>query len=94
VDVEESPSRVHEWLLSSCLQCVVERCHAEESLHAIDPSVFAGLLPPDGEGVDKRSAVTVRFLSNSSEWTIPSISHQMLPRAWSVTYVKIALLEV
>jgi hypothetical protein len=51
-NVEESPSRVPEWPLSSCLQCVVESCHAEESLHVVDPGVFAGLLPPDGEVVD------------------------------------------
>jgi hypothetical protein len=43
-DVEESPL--------SCLQCVVGHCHAEESLHGIDPGVFAGLLPPDSEVVD------------------------------------------
>jgi hypothetical protein len=52
VDVEESPSRVPEWPLSSCLQCVVGRCNAEESLYVVDPDVFAGLLPPDGEVVD------------------------------------------
>jgi hypothetical protein len=51
-DVEESPSRVPEWPISSCLQCVVGRCHAEESLHVVDPGVFAGFLPPDGEVVD------------------------------------------
>jgi hypothetical protein len=51
-DVEESPSRVPEWPLSSSLQCVIGRCHAEESLHIVDPGVFAGLLPPDGEVVD------------------------------------------
>jgi hypothetical protein len=38
VDVKESPSRVPEWLLSSCLQCVVRHCHAEESLHVIGPA--------------------------------------------------------
>jgi hypothetical protein len=32
-DVEESPGLVPEWPLSSCLQRVVWRCHAEESLH-------------------------------------------------------------
>jgi hypothetical protein len=31
---------------------VVGRCHAEESLRAVDPGNFAGLLPPDGEVVD------------------------------------------
>jgi hypothetical protein len=51
-DVEESPSRVPKWLLLSCLQCVVGRCHAEESLHVVDPGVSAGLLPPDGKVVD------------------------------------------
>jgi hypothetical protein len=51
-DVEQPPSRVPEWPISSCLQCVVGRCHAEESLHVVDPGVFAGLLPPDGEVVD------------------------------------------
>jgi hypothetical protein len=51
-DVEESPNRVPEWLLSSCLQCVVRHCHAEESLHVFDLGVFGGLLPPDGEVVD------------------------------------------
>jgi hypothetical protein len=51
-DVEESPSRVPEWPLSSCLQCVVGHCHAEESLHVVDLGVFAGLLPPDGEVVN------------------------------------------
>jgi hypothetical protein len=40
-DVEESPSRVPEWLLSSYFQCVIRRCHAEESLHVVDPGVFA-----------------------------------------------------
>jgi hypothetical protein len=51
-DVEESPSRVPEWPLSSCLQCVVGCCHTEESLHVVDPGVFAGLLPLDGDVVD------------------------------------------
>jgi hypothetical protein len=51
-DVEESPRRVPEWRLSSCLQCVVGRCHAEESLHVVDLGVFAVLFPPDGEAVD------------------------------------------
>jgi hypothetical protein len=51
-DVEESPSAFPEWPLSSCLQRVVVRCHAEESLHVVDPGVFAGLLLPDGEVVD------------------------------------------
>jgi hypothetical protein len=49
--VEESPSLVPEWSLSSCLQCVVGCCHAEESLHVVDLGVFAGLLPPDGKVV-------------------------------------------
>jgi hypothetical protein len=51
-DMETFPSRVPEWPLSSCLQCVVGRCRAEESLHVVDPGVFTGLLPPDGEVVD------------------------------------------
>jgi hypothetical protein len=51
-NVEESPSRVPEWPLSSCLQCVFGCCHSEESLHVVDPGVFAGLFPPDGEVVD------------------------------------------
>jgi hypothetical protein len=51
-DVEESPGRVPEWPLSSCLQCVVGSFHAEESLHVVELGVFAGLLPPDGEVVD------------------------------------------
>jgi hypothetical protein len=51
-DVEESPSRVLEWPLLSCLQCVVRCCHVEESLHVIEPGVLAGLLPPDSEVVD------------------------------------------
>jgi hypothetical protein len=51
-DVEESPSRVPEWPLSSCFQCVVRRCYAEESLHVVDPGVFDGLLPPNCEVVD------------------------------------------
>jgi hypothetical protein len=51
-DMKESPSRVPEWPLSSCLQGVVGRCHAEKSLHIVDPGVFTGLLPPDGEVVD------------------------------------------
>jgi hypothetical protein len=38
--VEESPIRVPEWPLSSCLQCVVGRCHAEESLHVVGPGLF------------------------------------------------------
>jgi hypothetical protein len=50
--VEECPSRVLECPLSSCLQCVVGRCHTEESLHVVDSGVFAGLRPPDGEVVD------------------------------------------
>jgi hypothetical protein len=50
-DVEESPSRVPEWPLLSCLQCVVGRCYAKDSLHVTDSGVFAGLLPPDGEVV-------------------------------------------
>jgi hypothetical protein len=56
-DMEESPSRVPEWPLSSCLQCVVGRCHAEESLHVVDPGVFAGLLPPEGEVFDNSNSV-------------------------------------
>jgi hypothetical protein len=51
-DVEESPNRVPEWPLSSCLQCVVGRCYAKDSLDVTDSGVFAGLLPPDGEVVD------------------------------------------
>jgi hypothetical protein len=51
VDVEESPSRVPEWPLSSFLQCVVGRCHAEESLH-LDPGDFVGLFPPGAKVVD------------------------------------------
>jgi hypothetical protein len=40
-DVEESPSRVPEWPLSSCLQCVWSGCcHAEESLHVVDLCVL------------------------------------------------------
>jgi hypothetical protein len=50
--VEKSPSRISEWPLSSCLQCEVRRCHAEESLHVVDQGVFAGLVPPDCEDVD------------------------------------------
>jgi hypothetical protein len=52
VDVEEFPSQVPEWPLSACLQCVVGRCHPKESLHVVDPGVFAGLLPRDGEVVN------------------------------------------
>jgi hypothetical protein len=54
--VEESPNRVAEWSLSSCLQCVWSGidCHDEESLHVVDPGVFAGLLAPDGEVVVNR----------------------------------------
>jgi hypothetical protein len=52
VDVEESSSRVPEWLLPSCLQSVVGRFHTEESLHVVDPGVFVRLLPPDDEVVD------------------------------------------
>jgi hypothetical protein len=33
--------------------CVVGRCHTEESLHVVHPRGFGGLLPPDGEVVDK-----------------------------------------
>jgi hypothetical protein len=47
--VEESPSRVPEWPLLSCLQCVVGRCHTIKSFHVVDSGVFAGLLPPGGE---------------------------------------------
>jgi hypothetical protein len=32
--------------------CVAGRCHAEGSLHVVDPGVFAGLLPLEGEVVD------------------------------------------
>jgi hypothetical protein len=39
---------------------VVGRCHAEESLHVVDPGVFAGLLPPDGE-VDNSVQVSEMF---------------------------------
>jgi hypothetical protein len=46
------PFEFPELLLSLCLQCVFGRCHAEESHHVVDPSVFAGLLPPDGEVFD------------------------------------------
>jgi hypothetical protein len=38
-DVEESPSRVLEWPLLSCLWCLVGLCHSEESL-VVDPGVF------------------------------------------------------
>jgi hypothetical protein len=51
-DVEEFPSRVPEWPLSLCLQCVFGRFHPEESLHVADPGVFAGFLSTDGEVVD------------------------------------------
>jgi hypothetical protein len=51
-DVEEYPNRVPEWPHSSCVQCVVGRRHAEESLHVVNPEVFAGYFPPDGEVVD------------------------------------------
>jgi hypothetical protein len=51
--VVESHSRVPEWPLSSCLQCVFGHRHAEESLHVVDPGVFAVLLPPVGEVVDR-----------------------------------------
>jgi hypothetical protein len=51
-DVGAAPNRVPKWPISSCLQCVAGRCHAEESLHVVDPGVFAGLLPSDGEVVD------------------------------------------
>jgi hypothetical protein len=51
-DVVESPSRVPEWPLSLCLQCVVGRCHAEKLLHIVDLGDFVRLLPPDGEVVD------------------------------------------
>jgi hypothetical protein len=51
-DVEESPSFVPKWPLSSCLQCVVGRCHVKKSLHVVNLGVFPGLLPPDGEVVD------------------------------------------
>jgi hypothetical protein len=50
--VKESPSRASEWPLSLCLQCVVARCHAEDSLNVVDPGVFAALLPPEGEVLD------------------------------------------
>jgi hypothetical protein len=51
---KESPGQVPEFTLLLYLQCVcvVEHCHAEESLHVIDPGVFAGLLAPDGEVID------------------------------------------
>jgi hypothetical protein len=51
-DVEKSSSRVREWPLSSCVQCVFERCHDEKSLHVVDPGVLAGLLSPNGEVVN------------------------------------------
>jgi hypothetical protein len=31
--------------------CLFGRCHAEE-FNVVDPAVFAGFLPPDGEVVD------------------------------------------
>jgi hypothetical protein len=51
-DVKESPSQISESTLSSCLPCVVGRCHAEKSLHVVDSGVFAELLPPDCEVVN------------------------------------------
>jgi hypothetical protein len=51
-DMEESHSQVPKWPVSSCFQCVVGRCHAEESLHVVEPGVFAGLMPPDGEFIE------------------------------------------
>jgi hypothetical protein len=54
-DVEEFPSRVPEWPLSPCLQCVWSGvAMLNESLHVVDPGVFAKLLLPDGEVVDNR----------------------------------------
>jgi hypothetical protein len=35
-----------------CSVCVVGNCHVDESLHVVDPGVFAGLPSPDGEVVD------------------------------------------
>jgi hypothetical protein len=54
-DVEESPIPVeflngrfrHVWSV-----CVVGRCHAEESLHVVDPGAFVGMFPPDSEVVN------------------------------------------
>jgi hypothetical protein len=61
--------------------CVVGRCHAEESLHVVDPVVFAGLLPPDGEVVDNSIQ---QWRSGSSQAVHNGQSspfHQMPPRA-------------
>jgi hypothetical protein len=73
---------------------VVRRCHAEESLHVVDPDVFARVLPPDGEVFDNSIQ---QWRSGSSQAVrkgqTPSISHQMPPRVRSVTYVKITFLE-
>jgi hypothetical protein len=65
MDVGESPIPV-EFLNGSLrhICSVVRRCHAEESLHAVDPGDFSGLLRADGEVVDNR--VTASFLSSSS----------------------------
>jgi hypothetical protein len=97
-DVEESPSQVPEWPLSACLQCEVGRCHAEESLHIVNPGVFAGLLFPDAKVVDNS---VWQFWSGSSQAVhngqsppYPTRCTTWSPQVQSVTRVKISLLEV
>jgi hypothetical protein len=67
VDAKESPSRVPEWPLSSCLHCVVGHCHAEESLHVAEPGFFAGLIPPDGEIVSKMSKQAIGLIISEGQ---------------------------
>jgi hypothetical protein len=83
-DVEESPSLVPQWPLSSCLQSVVGRCRAEESLHAVDQGVFAGLLPPDCEVVDSAFSsdgqVLLKQLIIDNPFHIPPDAQRYLAR--------------
>jgi hypothetical protein len=82
-DVEESPSRVLEWPLSLCLQCVVGRCHAEESPMSSTREFLLDCF------LQTAKLLTIAFSSDGQvplkQFIIPSISRQMPPRARSVT---------
>jgi hypothetical protein len=75
---------------------VVGRCHAEKSLH-VDPGVFAGLLPPDGEvfdnSVQQQQSGSSQAVHNGKSPPYPARCTTWPPRARSVTHVKIDLLE-
>jgi hypothetical protein len=78
-------------------QCVFGRWLSEESVHVVDPGIFAGLLPSDGEVVDK-SVQQGRSGSSQAVHNGQSPLYRASCTKWprrsrSVTYVKIALLE-